>query len=559
MKRAFGCGMGCLVLLLLVGGGFWVWRGTAAAPQATNNQTYTVTKGDLTVDVSESGAIEPVRVVEIKSKVSGRVANFLVDEGDFVRQNQLLGNIDPREIQQQVEQGSAQVESAQASTRKAEIAIDLQRKETQNQLYQAQNRVYQLEKELQVQPRLTQAGLKSAQMAAENAQKSLQLLREVKHPQERVEVENALRDTQARRDEAKRNLERYITLLEKGYVAQQQVDALKTQLVSAESALASAQKRTDQLNEQQRLEAATAEANLEAANAELDRARANTVQDELKREAYHAALSDLRTAESRMREIRMRELDLVQARAGQKQAESGFRNLKIQFSETEVISPINGVVTRRYREIGELVMSGTAGFGEGTPILQVADLSQMRVRLSLNELDVSKVSRGMRVEVKADAAPKRTYSGVVHKISPAAQQNIQNQNPFGASVVKYTVEVYLNNPDAHLKPGMTARCRIITTERKNALLLPLEAVGEEGNSHYVMKLEPGSRTAQGAPTTTKVPVKVGIKSATQYEILSGVQEGNTVAKVPFSGPARRQFEMDGGGEGNGGERRREEN
>lgn len=550
MKRAFGCGMGCLMLLLLVGGGLWVWKGAGEAAQKSNTQTYTVSKEDIIVDVSESGAIEPVRVVEIKSKVSGRVADFLVDEGDRVRQGQLLGNIDPREIQQQVEQGSAQVESAQASTRKAEIAIELQRKETQNQLYQARNRVNQLEKELRIQPRLTQASLKSAEMAAENASKNLQLLREVKHPQERVEVENALRDAQARRDETKRNYERYLNLLTKGYVSQQQVDALQTQLVGVESALAAAQTRKQQLNEQQRLEIATAEANLQAANAELDRARANSVQDDLKREAYRAALSDLRTAEARMREIRLRELDLVQARAGQKQAESGFRNLKIQFSETEVISPIHGVVTRRYREVGELVMSGTAGFGEGTPILQVADLSQMRVRLSLNELDVSKVGRGMRVEVKVDAAPKRTYAGVVRKISPAAQQSSQTQNPFGASVVKYTVEVYLKDPDTRLKPGMTARCRIITAERKGALTLPLEAVGEEGGSHYVLKVEPGRHTPQGAPVTTKVPVKVGIKSATRYEILSGVQLNDTVVKVPFTGPPRRQFEMETNGENN---------
>lgn len=550
MKRTIGCGVGCLMLLLLVGGGLWVWQGAGEAAQPLNRQTYTVSKEDLVVDVSESGAIEPVRVVEIKSKVSGRVANFWVDEGDFVRQGQRLGRIDPREIQQQVEQGSAQVESAQASTRKAEIAMELQRKETQNQLYQAQNRVHQLEKELRIQPRLTQASLKSAEMAVENASQNLQLLRKVKHPQERVEVENALRDAQGKRDEAKRNYERSLKLLEKGYVSQQQVDAHQTLLISAESALAAAQTRSERLDEQQRLEIATAEANLQAANAELDRARANTVQDELKREAYRAALSDLRTAEARMKEIRLREWDLVQARAGQKQAESGFRNLKIQFSETEVISPIHGVVTRRYREVGELVMSGTAGFGEGTPIMQVADLSQMRVRLSLNELDVSKVRRGMRVEVKVDAVPKRTYTGVVRKISPAAQQKSPNENPFSASVVKYTVEVYLNHPDAHLKPGMTARCRIITAERKNALTLPLEAVGEEGGSHYVMKIEPGRRTAQGAPVTTKVRVQVGIKSATRYEILSGVQLNETVAKVPFSGPARRQIEMEGGREGN---------
>jgi HlyD family secretion protein len=136
------------------------------------------------------------------------------------------------------------------------------------------------------------------------------------------------------------------------------------------------------------------------------------VQDEIKRKAYEAALADLETARNRLRQIEMHQLELKQAQATEKQASSQLRNWLIQLAETDVRSPIDGIVTRRYREVGELVMSGTTGFGEGTPIMQVADLSRMRVRLNLNELDVAKVRVGMPVEVRVDALPNRLFRGV---------------------------------------------------------------------------------------------------------------------------------------------------
>jgi len=544
MRRGLvGCGI-ALGVILIAGGVFWALRGTAAKAGDSNERLYTVKRGILTVDVTESGAIEPVRTVEIKSRVSGRLAALYVDEGDPVRKGQLLARIDPREVQQQVEQGSAQVESAKASTERARIALEIQAKETRLQLRQAELRVEQLVFELKAQPVITQAAIRAAETAYQNAQENLRLLEQVKHPQERVDAENAVRDAEARLQEAQRHYERMRALLEKGYVSRQQGEAAQTALTLAQSQLQSARQRQQQLAEQQRIERDTAKANLESARAELERARANAVQDEIKRKAYEAALTDLENARTRLREIEMRQLELKQAQAAERQASSQLRNWLIQLAETDVRSPIDGIVTRRYREVGELVMSGTTGFGEGTPILQVADLSQMRVKLNLNELDVAKVRVGMPVEVKVGALPERTFHGVVKRIAPAAQQ------PAGGSslsttlgVVKFAVEVYLQQSDAALRPGMTARCRILTAVRKNALLLPLEALGREGNRYYVLKLNPNARDAQGKPKHEKALVKVGLRNASHAEILEGVQEGEQVAKPPFSGPARRQFEL----------------
>jgi HlyD family secretion protein len=545
MRRGLvGCGI-ALSMLCIVGGVFWALHNGSAKAGNPNERLYTVQRGAIVVDVTESGAIEPVRTVEIKSRVSGRLAALYVEEGSRVRQGQLLARIDPREVQQQVEQGSAQVESAKANTERARIALEIQAKEARLQLRQAELRVEQLQRELEAQPLLTRAAIRTAETAYQNAQENLRLLEQVKHPQERLEAENAVRDAEARLQEAQRHYERVRALLEKGYVARQQLDEAQTALTLAQSQLQSARQRQQQLAEQQRIERETARANLESARAELERARASAVQDEIKRKAYEAALADLETARNRLRQIEMHQLELKQAQATEKQASSQLRNWLIQLAETDVRSPIDGIVTRRYREVGELVMSGTTGFGEGTPIMQVADLSRMRVRLNLNELDVAKVRVGMPVEVRVDALPNRLFRGVVKRIAPAALQPASGTNSFASatSVVKFAVEVHLQQTDETLRPGMTARCRLLIATRANALILPLEALGQEGERYYVLKLNPNARDPQGKPKREKVYVQVGLRSASHAEILSGVREGDQVAKPPFAGPARRQFEL----------------
>lgn len=542
-KGLVGCVI-ALVILLVCGGVLWIFVGSSvrANTDAASERVYTVQRGEISVDVSESGAVEPVRVVEIKSRVPGRIEALLVDEGAFVRQGQLLARIDPREIRQQVEQGNAQVELAKASVQRAQIALELEAEQARARLRQAELRYEQLLSETHAQPKITQASLRSAESAYNIAQQNLRMLETVKHPQERIETENALRDAQARLQEAQRNYERLQRLLEKGYVSRQQVDSAQTALTLAQSQLRAAQQRHQQLLEQQRLELEEARARLESAHAELERARANTIQDELKRKQLEIARSELENARSQLRTIEMRQQDLKQARASERQALSQYQNLMIQLNETEVRSPITGIVTRRYREVGELVMSGTTGFGEGTPILQVADLSQMRVRLNLNELDVAKVRQGMPVEITIDALPQRKFTGTVRKIAPASQQATSAQMT-ALSVVKFPVEVYLDRSDPALRPGMTARCRILTAHKQNVLRLPVEAIGNENGRPYVLKMVPSQAPTNGTPKTEKVFIKVGLRNITYAEILEGLREGDRVLKPPFSGPPRRQFEL----------------
>lgn len=542
MKR-IACGCLALFAVASVLGYYFVSRAARAAVRPAVE--YEVRKGDFVVDVSESGAIEPIRVVEIKSKASGRVAALKVEEGDIVEPGELLAQIDPREIQEQVDQGRAQTEIAEAGTRKAAISFEIQEIEAKTQLEQAKLRLEQAKRELDAQPALTKSSLASARSNLEAAKQARDMLQNVTQPQQSVEFKTAVDDAEAALAEAERNLTRAHNLLEKGYISQQQLDAAKTAHVAAKSRLAAARERLSHLDTQQRLDRESAQSRLEAAEAESARAEASKIQDEIKRNDYLSAQQAVRSAEARLRQIELAKLDMKQSEASQRQSQSSFKNLMIQFGETDLRSPMRGVVTKRYREVGELVMSGTAGFGEGTPVMQVADLSKMRVKLYLNELDVPKIKPGLKVEVKVDAVKDRKFEGRVEKVAPAAETSGQEIDFRSRStVVRYVVEALIDNPDARLRPGMTARCRIIVSEKKGVLLLPLEAIGEDKDQKYVLLIDPVKKDEKGKPVAERKEVKVGMRGANDYEVLSGVKAGDKVRKPPFTGPRREGFNIE---------------
>ena len=112
MKRKIflGCGIPLLIVFGLI---WWGMRALRAADPPTARYE-TVERGTVEVKVTETGTIEALKKVEIKSKVAGRVSKLYVDEGSAVRQGQILADIDPTEINSQVAQIQAQLDGAMA-------------------------------------------------------------------------------------------------------------------------------------------------------------------------------------------------------------------------------------------------------------------------------------------------------------------------------------------------------------------------------------------------------------------------------------------------------------
>ena len=139
-----------------------------------------------------------------------------------------------------------------------------------------------------------------------------------------------------------------------------------------------------------------------------------------------------------------------------------------RLTETRVVSPVDGVVTQRAVQIGQIISSGISNVGGGTTALVVSDLSRIFVLAAVDESDIGQVRPGQRVKVTVDAYRNREFAGEVVRISPRGV-NVSN-------VVTFEVKIEVTARDKELlRPEMTANVEILIDERPDALLAPSDA------------------------------------------------------------------------------------
>jgi HlyD family secretion protein len=196
-----------------------------------------------------------------------------------------------------------------------------------------------------------------------------------------------------------------------------------------------------------------------------------------------------------------------------------------------VTAPVAGVVIRRGVEAGETVVGGTSAFGGGTELFTIADLSSLRVKAAINEVDIGKVQAGDSVALTVDAYPSDTVLGIVRLVPPAAR--LQDR------VRVFDVEIAVRGRNTVLKPGMTANVRIVGPSRHDVIRVPVEGVFLSEGQPTVFKLVGG--------TPRRLPVRLGLSDLSYAEVLSGLAPGDSialedpaVAAEHASNPARRR-------------------
>jgi len=523
-----------------------------------------VDRGDVAVEVIETGTIEPLKKVEVKSKVAGRLARLYVDEGDRVVEGQTLAEIDPTEINSQVDQFRAQVAGARARLAQSLKSVDYQKEQTTSLIRQAQEAVASAEARLRsaeaertAQPAIVASEVRQAEAALESARKSFDLLNNTTHPQALVQAKTGLDEAQAAYDKSRRNLERQQSLLKKGFASQQSVDAAISEQAAAYARLAEAQKRMELLEEQQRTELAESAARVKQAEAALDNAHTSerlisVREDDVKaaKATLEQARAQLKSALSGRRQDKMREDDVAQSRSAVTQVENQLREVLVRQHDTRLVATMSGVVTKRYVEEGELITSGVSTFSSGTPVLQVADLSRMLIKASVNEVDVQKVRVGLPVEITVDGARGVMFRGHVKKLAPAslgAAESAALQKGEGA-VVRFAVDVEVEQPNDVLRPGMSARCRIIVQRKQNVLRIPVDAVDGAGPNATVQVAHETIRGGKPSVRYEKRTIITGLRGDNYVEVVTGLKPGDKVKPGLFTGPKRKGVDMQFGGE-----------
>jgi RND family efflux transporter MFP subunit len=194
-------------------------------------------------------------------------------------------------------------------------------------------------------------------------------------------------------------------------------------------------------------------------------------------------------------------VDLAKAQLAQ--TEARIDELKITLSNTTIVSPVDGFVGRRNLDQGAFA-------GANTVILQVVDISTVRMVSNLVEKDFKRITQGVQALVEVDAFPGEQFAGVVSRVAPV----------FDAATRTASMEIEVPNPGYRLKPGMYARVRLTAQRKADALTVPRNAVVDSEGRRGVFL--PDGQTAKFQPVTT------GLQDNNNVEILEGLTEGQRV-------------------------------
>ncbi|MBS0632414.1 MAG: efflux RND transporter periplasmic adaptor subunit [Verrucomicrobia bacterium] len=225
------------------------------------------------------------------------------------------------------------------------------------------------------------------------------------------------------------------------------------------------------------------EANLVAAKASAVQAKAQLLkaQDDAKRstDLFSKKLisdSDDQTAQTNL-EVAQANYDNALAQI--RRTEGSLNQVRDQLSKTIIFAPMDGTISALESEIGERVV-GTGSFA-GTEIMRVADLSNMELRVKVNENDIPNVKIGDKAVISIDAYPGRKFSGKVHEIGSSADGSTtgttaQSSSTVSDSVTNFLVKIRISDRDIQLRPGMSATADIETQTVENVIAVPIQSV-----------------------------------------------------------------------------------
>jgi HlyD family secretion protein len=203
--------------------------------------------------------------------------------------------------------------------------------------------------------------------------------------------------------------------------------------------------------------------------------------------------------------------DLTSAQANVDQARASRDLAKARLDYAVIKAPFDGIVTHVDLDLGSTIPVGRV-------LLGVADQTELRVKVNIDETDISKITVGQPVTIRLDAYPDANITANVTEVASMAT-TVQG-------VVNYVVTVTLKQGNVPLKIGMTADASIVVANKDNVLLVPNQAVRAVSNRRYV--------TIQTAPQQTKeIEVNLGMANDQESEVVSGLEEGQTVV-IPLS-------------------------
>jgi HlyD family secretion protein len=275
-------------------------------------------------------------------------------------------------------------------------------------------------------------------------------------------------------------------------------------------------------------------------------------------------------------------LDVAQANfdnslAQIRSTEGTLNQVRDQLSKTVIYAPMSGTISALESEIGERVVA--TGQFTGTEVMRVADLSNMELRVKVNENDIPNVKVGDHAAINIDAYPGRKFSGIVKEIGSSSLNSggsgsgsaAQAAASVSDEVTNFLVKIRISDRDVQLRPGMSATADIETQTVANVVAIPIQSVtvrAEGGQTSEEMQQKHAKEAQEKSGNALEVTneredakrnrdklqrvvfvkqgdtvklqkVETGIADNTHIEVKSGVKVGDEVVSGSYAAISRK--------------------
>ena len=204
-----------------------------------------------------------------------------------------------------------------------------------------------------------------------------------------------------------------------------------------------------------------------------------------------------------------------------------------------VRAPVTGVIISMTAKEGAKTSGADEGGSGGGPLMQIVDLSQMKVTVQVNEVDIAAIHEGQKAVATFAALPDVSLDAEVTRIASISSGSGED-GAGGGGVVTYAVDLLIPEPDKALKPGMTATVTITTQSVPDTLIVSAAAVGEDESGAYVTVVDDAEKGE-----THRADVEIVAQNGSDAAIKGEVEDGDVVLLDPTG------YEGLGGGESEG--------
>jgi HlyD family secretion protein len=438
--------------ILLVGTATYLAVNQSDSKLKLEELTVPAAQENLAVEIKASGTIEPIRSVNISPKNQGRLAKLLVEQGDRVKAGQTLAVMENLDIR---------VQGAEAEANLKQKIANLQQMQTE------------------IIGGISQAEAQLQQAIAQLAQANTRIPRDIE------QTRAQLRSAESRLKLSEQRVKRNQYLLEQGAISQDKFDEVVNEYQNAQANIAEIAERLEQLKD--------------TGSPEIEQLKAVVAENQIALEQKRKTAKD--------------EIAALQAQVQASQA--ALKQVEVQFNDTIITAPFDGIVTQRYAVEGAFVTpttsASTTASATSSSILALAQ--GLEVVAKVPEVDIGQLQIGQKVRIVADAYPDRVFFGQVRQIAPEA---VVEEN-----VTSFEVKIALLTGQKELLSKMNVDVTFLGKELNNALVVPTVAIVTQEGQTGVMVVGDKDK-----PKFKPVTIGVSIKDKTQ--ILSGLTPGEKV-------------------------------